>query len=300
MVDRSLKYFTEFVQYLDVERGLSRNTLEAYIHDVQNYVLFLREKRGIGMPWKAQNEDVSAFLSYLYKSDLAPSSRSRMFYSVRTFHRFLANEGYTNTNPTEHIQMGSIHRHLPDVLEIPEVEALLAQPDRKKKLGLRDLAMLETAYGAGTRVSEILSMTQSQILFKEEFIRIFGKGSKVRLVPLGSKACEVLNEYLQKSRPLLVKAHSGDILFLNNRGGGLSRMGFWKILEKYVKMAGIKKHVSPHTLRHSFATHLLSGGADLRVVQELLGHADIATTQIYTHVDREYLKEVHSTFHPRA
>ena len=294
------RYFTEFIQYLDIERGFSANTLEAYMSDVSKYIKFLRDNRGIKSPNIAKKEDISSFISWMYNKNLTASTRSRTFYAVRSFYRFLVREGYTGGNPTEHIQMGQLKRDLPDVLDIAEVEKLMDMPDQNTNLGIRDRAMIETAYGIGTRVSELITLAESNILFKEGLVRVFGKGSKERLVPLGRKAHEAIKLYLEKSRPELEKITSDDTLFLNNRGGALSRMGFWKILKKYVDAAGIRKHVSPHTLRHSFATHLLIGGADLRVVQELLGHSDISTTQIYTHIDREYLKEVHRTFHPRA
>jgi len=294
------KYFTEFIQYLDIERGFSSNTLEAYIGDVSKYIKFLGDKRGIKSPDRVKKEDISSFISWMYGKNLSAATRSRTFYAVRAFYRFLVREGYTGGNPTEHIRMGQLKRSLPDVLDIAEVEKLMDMPDKNTRLGIRDRAMLETAYGLGTRVSELITLAESNILVREGFVRIYGKGSKERLVPLGRKARKAIKLYLERSRPKLEKIASDDTLFLNNRGGALSRMGFWKILKKYVDAAGIRKHVSPHTLRHSFATHLLAGGADLRIVQELLGHSDISTTQIYTHIDREYLKEVHRTFHPRA
>ncbi len=219
---------------------------------------------------------------------------------MRSYHRFLRSERICGEDPTETVEVRSSRRKLPDTLSIEEVVRLIESPDVSDPLCLRDRAMLEFAYATGTRVSELINMPVSSVLFREDIVRITGKGSKERIVPLGSTAKEMVLAYMEKSRPTLVGKTPRDILFLNARGDPLTRMGFWKILRKYVIQAGITRHTSPHTLRHSFATHLLEGGADIRVLQELLGHSNIATTEIYTHIDREYLKEVHRTFHPRA
>ncbi|MDZ7260898.1 MAG: tyrosine recombinase XerD, partial [candidate division KSB1 bacterium] len=231
---------------------------------------------------------------------LAPSSMARNLSAIRMFHRFLMGENITYRDPTETILLPKLSKRLPTVLDIWEVEKLLEQPDVSQPLGLRDRALLEFLYATGVRASELISLKQSQLFFPQGFVRVFGKGAKERMVPIGEQAIFYVQHYQNTTRMVLAqRGLSTDVLFLNRRGQPLSRMGLWKILRFYVLKAGIAKSVSPHTLRHSFATHLLEGGADLRAVQEMLGHADISTTQIYTHLDREYLKEVHRRFHPR-
>ena len=225
---------------------------------------------------------------------------ARNLTAVRVFHRFLQTEGITGGDPTEHLKPPRLGRKLPTVLNVFEVERLMAEPNTETALGIRDRAMLEVLYGAGLRVSELTDLVRSNLLFELEVVRVVGKGSRERVVPIGSEAEAWTSRYLDEARAQLASLKSGDTVFLNWRGGRLSRMGVWKLLKRHARQAGIEKDVSPHTLRHSFATHLLEGGADLRAVQEMLGHADISTTQIYTHVDREYLREVHRTFHPRA
>lgn len=292
-------FTTEYITFLDVEQGLSANTIEAYLHNVGRYISWLRE-RGIHSPDDADKTAVEAFLGALRELHLSNSSISRNFSAVRSYHHFLLGENICRIDPTESVEIGTHRRRLPDTLNIDEIIRLIESPDTSKPLGIRDRAMLEFAYATGTRVTELISMPVRNILFRENVVRITGKGSKERIVPLGSTAKEKVLEYIERGRPALMGAVPRDVLFLNARGGPLTRMGFWKILHKYVIQAGITKHTSPHTLRHSFATHLLEGGADIRVLQELLGHSNIATTEIYTHIDREYLKEVHRTFHPRA
>jgi integrase/recombinase XerD len=218
------------------------------------------------------------------------------------FHEFMMNEGYVKKDITENIISPKIPKRLPKVLSINEIEKILNVIDITKILGIRDRAMLELLYACGLRISELLKLRLSSIFFDEGWIRIFGKGNKERIVPFGNEARKWLKKYINYFRPELKKKNifkAEDFIFLNVRGGPLSRMGVWKIIQQYVKSAGIYKKVSPHTFRHSFATHLLEGGADLRAVQEMLGHSDISTTQIYTHLDRDYLKEIHKTFHPR-
>jgi integrase/recombinase XerD len=291
---------TDYLTYLEVELGLSANTLEAYLHNVNRYISYLTS-RGIDGPAVVNKATVVEFIEHLKSLGLSLNSVARNISAVRSYHLFLCREHRTQSDPTETVELLTLHRQLPDVLSIDEVIRLIETPDMNDPLGMRDRAMLEFAYATGVRVSELISMTTQNILFDENLVRITGKGSKERIVPLGETARKKVLEYLSNVRPLLAKKMgSKDVLFLNSRGRPLSRMGFWKILRKYVILAGITKHTSPHTLRHSFATHLLEGGADIRVVQELLGHASISTTEIYTHVDREYIKEVHRTFHPRA
>ena len=290
---------TAYVTYLDVEEGLSPNTIEAYMHDVGRYISCLTSL-GITQPSQATKKIILDYIEQLRNLGLSANSVSRNFCAVRSYHHFLYREEKLRSDPTETIEVAALKRKLPDVLSIEETIRLVESPDTSTDLGIRDRAMLEFAYATGTRVSELVTMTIQNILFKENIVRITGKGSKQRLVPLGSTAKGRVQEYLTQVRPQLAGNKSKDVLFLNSRGGPLSRMGFWKILRKYVIQAGITTHTSPHTLRHSFATHLLEGGADIRVIQELLGHSNISTTEIYTHIDREYLKEVHRTFHPRA
>jgi integrase/recombinase XerD len=291
-------YLTEFLNYLVIERGLSRNTIEAYENDIKRYVSFLQEK-GLN-PVEARQEDVVGLFYALKDVGLAPTSIARNFSTIRTFHKFLRGEGLTSGDPTEHLDAPKLWKKLPSVLDYHEVERLLEGPDISTELGLRDRAMVEVLYACGLRISELISLRLSNLLLDQLCLRVFGKGGKERVVPMGRSAARYVQQYVNDVRPKLDKGKGKDIVFLNWRGSIMSRMGFWKILRKYVKTAGITKPVSPHTLRHSFATHLLEGGADLRAVQEMLGHADISTTQIYTHIDREYLKEVHRTFHPRG
>ncbi|MEA1986999.1 MAG: site-specific tyrosine recombinase, partial [Candidatus Marinimicrobia bacterium] len=222
--------------------------------------------------------------------------------SIRMFHEFMMNEGYVKKDITENFSLPKIPSRLPKVLEINDMEKLLKAIDSKTDLGLRDKAMLELLYACGLRISELLNMRLPSIFLDEGFVRIFGKGNKERIIPIGETAKKWLIKYINSSRIELQKKNplkAENFIFLNTRGTPLSRMGVWKIIQKYVALAGIQKKVSPHTFRHSFATHLLEGGADLRAVQEMLGHSDIATTQIYTHLDNDYLKEIHKTFHPR-
>jgi integrase/recombinase XerD len=289
----------QYLTHLAVERGLSGNSLGSYASDLKRYLAFLKTKN-IGDLQTVERKMVSQFLSTLMGYGLSPVSLSRNISALRGFHRFLASEGIAKTDPTENIETPRLDKKLPEVLDLSEVEKLLAQPDPASLLGQRDKAMLELLYACGLRVTELLTLKTSDLFFDQDFIRCIGKGSKERIVPVGRSARNWTDNYRQGSRPALLKKFSTEVLFLNNRGRPMSRMGFWKLLKAYARKAGIKKRVHPHILRHSFATHLLEGGADLRSVQEMLGHADISTTQIYTHVDREYLKEVHRQFHPRG
>lgn len=288
-----------FTDYVRLEQGLAENTVSAYTRDLDRYAAVL-DARGVRTPVDVSQADVSALLQLLGDLGLEASSVARNLTAVRMFHRFLQTEGVIENDPTEHMKSPKLGRKLPAVLNIYEVERLMMEPDVETPLGLRDRAMLEMLYGAGLRVSELIGLERLHLLFDLEVVRVIGKGSRERIVPIGTEAVEWVNRYLTGARVDLSGHASGDTIFLNFRGGAMSRMGVWKILRRYVQDAGIRKTVSPHTMRHSFATHLLEGGADLRAVQEMLGHVDISTTQIYTHVDREYLKEVHRTFHPRA
>jgi integrase/recombinase XerD len=289
----------QFVTHLSVERGLSGNTVDAYRRDLTRYLRFL-EGAGVGDVRQAREADVSALVRALDGVGLEPASIARGLSAVKTFHRFLAAEGLAAGDPAERVIPPRMRRGLPAVLNIFEVERLLEQPDLTAPLGVRDRAMIETLYALGVRVSELIALRTPDLLLDAEVVRVVGKGDKERVVPVGAEAMEHVLYYLRNVRPQLAKPHSGDVVFLNWRGRRLTRMAVWKMLKGYARKAEILKDVSPHTLRHSFATHLLEGGADLRAVQEMLGHADISTTQIYTHLDREYLKEVHRTFHPRG
>ena len=288
-----------YLNHLAVERGLSRLSVEAYSRDLARFTGHLKGL-GVDDPCRAERRQIQDFLHQLSGCGLSPGSLARNISSLRGFYRFLAGEGLCLKDPTENLDSPKMARRLPEVLTVAEVEALLAQPDPAGPLGLRDRAMLEVIYACGLRISELLGLKRSDLAFDQGFIRCFGKGSKERVVPIGKTARHWTEKYLEGGRPVLTKKYPTDVLFLNNRGRPMSRMGFWKLLKSYAQKAGIKKRVHPHILRHSFATHLLEGGADLRSVQEMLGHADISTTQIYTHVDREYLKEVHRQFHPRG
>lgn len=295
-VERSL---TEFIHYLQVERRLSPASVEAYRRDIRRYLHFL-VSQGLSCRKDVKPKLVTAHLLSLRRRGLSPSSVARNFSAIRSFHRFLISEGLASRDCTEHLHAPRLWKRLPSVLHHCEVEKLLQQPDLSTPGGIRDRAMLELMYASGLRVSELLALKTSNLLLEIHFVRVLGKGLRERVVPVGREAVKWVERYLREVRPQLAEGMAGEIIFLNMRGKKLSRMGFWKILKKYVAMADLKKAVSPHTLRHSFATHLLEGGADLRAVQEMLGHADISTTQMYTHVDREYLKEVHRTFHPRG
>jgi integrase/recombinase XerD len=288
-----------FLDHLRFERGLSEQTLEAYRHDVVRLAAFLRQQ-GCAGPQAATTAQLRAFVLQLKDLGLAPSSIGRNLSAIRTYFGFLLGENLVVADPSERVQPPKGWRILPEVLTVAEIERLLEAPDLAHPLAWRDRAMLEFAYASGVRVSELIDLQLRDLNLEEELASVFGKGSKQRLVPIGRRAVGALSLYLRETRPRLERGKGQGRVFLNARGGPLSRMGVWKILRQHVETAGIRKPVSPHTLRHSFATHLLEGGADLMAVQEMLGHADISTTQIYTHVDRRYLAEVHRSFHPRA
>lgn len=289
---------SKFLSLLSVERGLSSNTIDAYSGDLKRYFSFL-SLEGIFNVNEIEIKTVRRFLETLRNCHLDSGTVARHLTTLRQFHRFLINEGISKEDPTLNLESPRRWRKLPSVLDVYEIERLLDIPDTSTNTGIRDKAMLEVLYACGLRVSELISLKLSDIFMEEGILRAFGKGSKERYIPIGRKARDALKKYLNGTRRSFLRKDT-DILFLNRRGEKLTRMGLWKILDSYVKKAGIEKEVHPHTLRHSFATHLLEGGADLRAVQEMLGHADISTTQIYTQIDREYLKEVHRTFHPRG
>lgn len=288
-----------FAQYLTLERGASPNTVAAYRRDLSHLVDFL-EGRGVATPAAATAKVLREFVFRLKDLGLAPTSIRRHVSAVHTYYRFLAGEGLVVRDPTERLQSPKKWRTLPSVLTVHEVERLLEAARAEDPLAWRDRALVEFGYATGARVSEIVSAEVKDILFDQGLVRLFGKGSKERLVPIGRRALGAVALYHREIRPGLEKGKGRGILFLNARGQPLSRVGAWGIVKKLARGAGITKRVTPHTLRHTFATHLLEGGADLRAVQEMLGHADLSTTQLYTKVDREYLRSVHRQFHPRA
>jgi integrase/recombinase XerD len=288
-----------FGEFLALEQGASPRTHEAYGRDLARFATYARA-RGAADPVGVDARVLREYVYHLKDLGLAPASIRRNVSAVRTYYRFLLAEGHVVRDPSERLETPKRWRTLPDVLTVDEATRLLAAPTLDEPLAFRDRALLELAYGAGLRVSEWIALGVRDVLMEDGLVRVFGKGSKERLVPIGRSAIGAVAVYLRELRPRLERGEGKGVLFLNARGTPLTRMGAWKILRKYVEAAGIEKAVSPHTLRHSFATHLLEGGADLRAVQEMLGHADISTTQIYTHVDREYLRSVHRQYHPRA
>lgn len=294
------KFIDEYLAVLKLEKNLSDNSVKSYKSDLTRLLNFLVDKK-ISDYNEVDHHIISQFLQLLKSNGLTGSSASRYLSSLRGFFSYLYTNNYIMKDPTERVSSAKVIRKLPEVLSLYEIEKILEQPDTSDKLGLRDKAILELFYSSGLRVSELIELKISDLFLDDEVIRVLGKGSKQRIVPVGSSAVKWLREYILKSRPLLEqRIRSKNYIFLNLRGTKLSRMGVWKIVERYTKEAGIKKEVHPHTFRHSFATHLLEGGADLRSVQEMLGHSDISTTQIYTHIDREYIKQVHKDFHPRG
>ena len=294
------RQWKEYFDYLLVERGIAANSFESYKIDLRKYDDFLTSQK-IRNAKAITEAEVSSFLRMLHRRGLSARSIARAFSAVKGFHRYLVGEEIVADDPTQNVEPPKRTRALPGVLSISEIDAVLKQPDTTKPLGIRDRAILETLYATGMRVSELLDLKQASLMPEEELVLVYGKGSKERLVPIGRSALEWIRKYRDEVRGSLARqGRSRDILFLNARGTRLSRTAIWDAVVRYARAAGIRKEVHPHTFRHSFATHLLEGGADLRAVQEMLGHADISTTQIYTHIDREYLKEVHKTFHPRG
>jgi len=288
-----------FVESLIVERGLSRNTADAYAVDVRQWGEYLRSK-GKWTFADADRDDVWAFIEGLKKRGLARSSIARKQSGIRQLYKFLAREGLTDRDPTADIDLPRRQRRLPHVLTQEECHRLLKAPDVSTELGLRDAAMLHLLYATGLRVSELLSLRLQDIHWEAEAVRTMGKGDRERMVPAAKTALDLVQRYVQDIRPRFAIRADDDSLFLNHRGRRLSRVGFWKIIKQYALEANIRRDVSPHTLRHSFATHLLEGGADLRAIQEMLGHADLSTTEVYTHTSDVHLRETYEKKHPRA
>jgi integrase/recombinase XerD len=292
-------YLDHYLNYLAVERGLANNTLDAYGRDLARYLDYLESQKIVAL------ENISAavvlrFLSHLKNAGLSPRSRARALAALRTFHKFLVREKITKDNPTDQVVSPKSLTALPHTLAPLDVESLLSCPKGESPLAWRDRAMLEIIYATGLRVSELVSLKLSDLQMDVGYLTAFGKRSKQRIVPLGESAIAALQEYLQNGRPGLEKQKGSHFLFLNRSGEGLTRQGFWKIIKRRALEAGISQSITPHTMRHSFATHLLENGADLRSVQAMLGHADISTTQIYTHVTRERLRKMHAEHHPRG
>jgi integrase/recombinase XerD len=292
-------YLDIFLSYLKLERALSGNTAVSYRYDLERLAGFLKQHR-IDDLRGVTPDLLSSYLRLLYDIGFAATSIQRSISSLRSYFAFICSEGYLANDPTELLEAPRTTRYLPSVLSVDEILKILESVDTRRRGGVRDRAMLETLYATGMRVSELSSFTHEQLLLDDGLVRIIGKGSKERIVPIGDIAITWIQEYESVERPFFSRQSTDSTVFLNVRGAAISRMGIWKIIQRHVRAAGVKTHVSPHTFRHSFATHLLEGGADLRTVQEMLGHANIVTTEIYTHVDREYLREVHRSFHPRS
>jgi integrase/recombinase XerD len=289
-----------FIRHLALEKGLADNTLLAYENDLTRYIHHLKDQH-IKVGNKISPLFLQKYIGQLYDLGLASSSMARNFSAIRSFHKYLMEINASESDPSELLETPRLKRKLPEVLTVDEIVSVIKQPDTETSLGIRDRAMLEMLYGCGLRISELLQLKLNNLLVEDELIRIIGKGSKERFVPVGKEALYWLKVYLASARPSLgTGVFSKNTVFLNRNGRPMSRMGFWKNLRKYAVQANISKDIHPHTFRHCFATHLLDNGADLRSVQELLGHADISTTQIYTHVSNQQLAKIFRKYHPRA
>lgn len=298
MIDEAL--VESFMNYLIVECGLSENTIKGYKGDLRNFSNYLHE-RGAKRFQDLRAKMIVNFIEKEKQRGLSENSISRSLVTIKMLYKYMIMESKISVNPMSSVNTLKLQKHLPEVLHYKAVEEILQAPDCNDKLGMRDKAILELMYATGARVSEVASIKVNWINFDYGYIRCQGKGSRQRIVPIGAEASKSIRRYLQEVRPFLVKIEGDEpLLFLSRTGKKLRRENIWSIVKKYAIKAGIRSNVSPHTLRHSFATHLLEGGADLRSVQEMLGHSNIATTQIYTHIDRKYLKSIHQRFHPRA
>lgn len=290
----------DYMHYMMVEKGLSQNTIVSYERDLKSYIKYLQKVEQLSSLAEVTRLHIIGFLQGLKDTSKSSKTIARHIASIRSFHQFLLRERVLERDPSVHIETPQGERKLPKVLSVAEVEALLDAPKQGGAFGLRDKAMLELLYATGLRVSELIQLDISDVHLTMGFVRCLGKGRKERIIPLGNLAIEAVERYIERGRRELLGKNATDALFLNLRGERLSRQGFWKILKGLAKEARIEKELTPHTLRHSFATHLLENGADLRAVQEMLGHADISTTQIYTHVSKARMKDVYKQFHPRA
>ncbi len=292
---------SQFEQYLTLERSLSGNSVEAYAHDIKKLEQYFLIEGKKTSPAQVIAQDISDFLCYLNDIGLSPHSQARILSGIKSFYKFLHQEELVKEDPMALVESPKLGRKLPDVLSYPEIEQLLTAIDLSKEEGHRNRAMLETLYSSGLRVSELVALKLTHLHFEAGFIRVIGKGNKERLVPIGMEAMKFIDLYRNNSRcHLAIQSGNENILFLNKRGGALSRVMVFLIIKELAKKIGLNKQISPHTFRHSFATHLIEGGADLRAVQEMLGHESITTTEIYTHLDRDYLKQIMTEFHPRS
>ncbi len=294
-----IRLLDDYMNFLVVEKGLSLNTLEAYSRDLGRYISFM-ENSGMQRFEDITSDQVISYLGKLRRQGLSPTSVNRNLAALRGFYKYLLSEQRVRVNPVANIELAKVWMHLPDALSRDEMGRLLAAPGMGDPAAVRDTAMLELLYASGLRVSELISLTVNDINWQAGYLLTRGKGKKERVVPIGKAAMDALNIYIEQARPSILKGKASSVLFVGKSGRGLSRQGLWKIVRKYAVRKDLTKKVHPHTFRHSFATHLLEGGADLRSVQVMLGHADIATTQIYTHVTRERIKEIHRKFHPRG
>jgi len=292
-------YLATYLDYLTVERGASPHTLDAYRRDLRRFIGFMTE-RGREDIGTVTPEDVLAFIAYLRGLDLSANSVNRSLAAIRGFYRFLSKERKTLASPVDRLATGKTWMLLPNVLSIQDIDRLLAQPGMNSPAAMRDSAILEMLYATGLRVTELIELTVHGIDWQAGFVVVMGKGRKERVTPMSRTAYDLLRRYVEEARGALLKGRMSNSLFVNKSGGKFTRQGLWKLVKKYARAAGMEEKVHPHTFRHTYATHLLEGGADLRAVQVMLGHADIATTQIYTHITRDRLKNVHKRFHPRG
>ena len=294
------EHLTKYFNYLLIERGVSQNTLESYGRDLRRFVFFIEEHKKINDIKDVMPEIIVDFLTQIKHEGLAANSMNRSLAALRGFYKYLLREKIIEQNPLANIELAKVWMKLPETISKEEMIKILAQPGTQSDAAIRNTAMLELLYATGIRVSELINLTMNSINWQVGFLTVMGKGSKERIVPIGKIAYDSARQYVDDVRPKLMQKKSTDVLFLNRFGRKFTRQGFWKIVVAYAKQAGLQKKVYPHTFRHSFASHLLEGGADLRTVQVMLGHSDISTTQIYTHITRERLKEVHQKYHPRS
>jgi len=292
------EYLDSFLDSIWAEQGLSKNTLLSYEHDIKSFLIFLKKKKIKLL--NAQQTDVNSFVSYRFSKGISSRSNMRLISSLKKFFLYLASHNIIKHNPTENIESPRKAKSLPHTLDVEIVDNLLNAPDLKTRFGARDKAMLEILYACGLRVTELVSLKFSQVNVESNFLRVMGKGKKERIIPINDYALSFLKDYIEDFRSDFVKDKKTDSLFLSNRGKEMTRHSFWHIIKKYAAQVGINDHLSPHTLRHAFATHMINNGADLRVVQLLLGHSDLSTTQLYTHIAKNELKELHCRNHPRA
>jgi len=291
-------HLDSFLDSVWAEQGLSKNTLVSYEHDIKSFLIFLNDNK-VEL-FKVQQSDINSFVSFRFSKGISSSSNMRLISSLKKFFIYLVSHNFIKKNPTENIESPRKVKLLPHTIDVESVDKLLNSPDLKTRFGARDKAMLEILYACGLRVSELVSLKFSQVVIESNFLRVMGKGSKERIIPINDYALTFLKTYIEDFRSEFMKSKKTDSLFLSNRGLEMTRHSFWHIIKKYALQAGINDHLSPHTLRHAFATHMINNGADLRVVQLLLGHSDLSTTQLYTHIAKNELKELHCKNHPRA